>query len=75
MNYTNTTDDFQTDRYSNYIPVFVICGLSGIVSCMLGIYYNIAIYRYEQLTEAQKRAHYYTVYELVSNRKVGVIQK
>jgi hypothetical protein len=75
MNYTNTTDVFLTDRYTNYTPVIVICGLSGIVSCMLCVYYNIALYRYVQLSEAQKLAHYYTIYELVSNRKVGVIQK
>ena len=75
MNYTNTTDDFLTDRNINYTPVYVICCLSGIVSCMLCVYYNIAIYRYVQLTEAQKRAHYYTIYELVSNRKVGITEK
>jgi hypothetical protein len=75
MNYTNTTEVFNIVRDINYTPVIVICGLSGVVSCMLCVYYNIALYRYEKLTEPQKLAHYYTVYELVSNRKVGVIQK
>ena len=69
MNYTNTTENYDV----TYAQAAVIMSLSGIITCMICIYYNIAIYRYNKLTETQKRAHYYTVHELVCNKKNEII--